>query len=135
MMNIDLGLLFLRIATGGLMFFHGLAKLLHGHEGIKNALIKHNLPEFLWIGVPISEFIAPILIILGVLTRISSLLIAFVMLFAIYLVIGVDNAFSFGPNGGLNSELNLYFILGGLALFFTGPGKYVVSKTRNNWLK
>jgi|SRR5690606_9694248 len=134
-MNIDFGLLLLRIATGGLMFFHGLAKLLHGHEGIKNALVKHNLPEFLWIGVPISEFIAPLLIILGVFTRISSLLITLVMLFAIYLVIGFDNAFSLGPNGGLKSELNLFFIFAGLTLFFTGPGKYTVTKTRNNWLK
>ncbi len=31
-LNPDLGILLLRIATGGLMVFHGVGKLIEGHE-------------------------------------------------------------------------------------------------------
>lgn len=116
------------------MLFHGVAKLIHGHEHIKGILAEKGLPQFLWLGVPLLEAVAPILLVLGVFTRLSGLGIAFVMLCAIILAHPTD-AFTITEYGGLYAELNLMFLLGGLTLFFTGGGKYALYKPQNEWLK
>lgn len=126
-LNSDLGKLLLRVSIGGLMVFHGISKLYHGHDFIKGMLTSKNLPEYLWLGVPLGEVFAPICILLGVFTRISSLLVAFTMLMTFYLVHGMDG-FSLSQTGGLKVELNLFYLLTSLALFFLGPGKYSVYK-------
>lgn len=126
-LNSDLGKLLLRVSIGGLMVFHGISKLYHGHDFIKGMLTSKNLPEYLWLGVPLGEVFAPICILLGVFTRISSLLVAFTMLMTFYLVHGVEG-FSLSQTGGLKVELNLFYLLTSLALFFLGSGKYSVYK-------
>ncbi|QYN51817.1 DoxX family protein [Apibacter sp. ESL0404] len=126
-MNSDLGKLLLRVSIGGLMVFHGISKLYHGHDFIKGMLTSKNLPEYLWLGVPLGEVFAPICILLGIFTRISSLLVAFTMLMTFYLVHGMEG-FSLSQTGGLKVELNLFYLLTSLALFFLGSGKYSVYK-------
>ena len=126
-LNSDLGKLLLRVSIGGLMVFHGISKLYHGHDLIKGMLTSKNLPEYLWLGVPLGEVFAPICILLGVFTRISSLLVAFTMLMTFYLVHGMEG-FSLSQTGGLKVELNLFYLLTSLALFFLGSGKYSVYK-------
>lgn len=126
-LNSDLGKLLLRVSIGGLMVFHGISKLYHGHDFIKGMLTSKNLPEYLWLGVPLGEVFAPICMLLGVFTRISSLLVAFTMLMTFYLVHGMEG-FSLSQTGGLKVELNLFYLLTSLALFFLGSGKYSVYK-------
>lgn len=126
-LNSDLGKLLLRVSIGGLMVFHGISKLYHGHDFIKGMLTSKNLPEYLWLGVPLGEVFAPICILLGFFTRISSLLVAFTMLMTFYLVHGMEG-FSLSQTGGLKVELNLFYLLTSLALFFLGSGKYSVYK-------
>lgn len=126
-LNPDLGILLLRIATGGLMLFHGVSKLIHGHDFIKESIVENGLPAFLWVGVPICEVLAPLLLILGVFSRISGLLIAIVMIFSLYLAHGMES-FTISEHGGVSSELNFLYMFAGLALFFTGGGKYSLNK-------
>ena len=57
--NTDLGLLILRIAVGGLMLQHGIAKL-NGVSNIKGMLFATGLPAFSAYGVYITEIVAPI---------------------------------------------------------------------------
>lgn len=130
----DFSKLILRLGIGGLMIFHGIHKLLHGHDFIQSSLHNKGLPEFLWVGVPISEVIAPIAIILGLFTRIASLLIVLVMLFSLFLAFGAET-FTLTPHGGLKGELNLFYIFAGTALFFAGSGKYSVYRGNNIWLQ
>ncbi|HUH50942.1 MAG TPA: DoxX family protein [Flavobacterium sp.] len=125
--KIDLGKLLLRIGVGGLMLFHGIAKLMHGFQGIKDLLIAKGLPEFLWIGALLGEVFAPICILLGVMTRFSSVLVAITMVFAMYLVYGTT-ALSLGKNGIPVAELNLLFFLASLALACIGGGRYALYK-------
>ena len=132
-LNDDLGKLLVRIPTGGLMLFHGIHKLIDGHDFIKSALAEKRLPEILWVGVPVAEVVAPILLILGVFGRISALLISTVMIFALYLAHGVSS-FMLNEYGGLEAEYNIYFILVGLGIFFAGTGKYSIYKPENKWL-
>lgn len=128
----DTGKLLLRLAVGGLMFFHGVSKLTHGVEGVKGLLSANNLPGFLAYGLYIAEVIAPILIILGFWTRIAALVIAFEMIMAIALAFKAK-IFTVNPFGGWAIELEAFFLLCSLALFFIGSGRYSVTGGRGRW--
>ena|SRR5690606_25004858 len=129
----DLGKLVLRIGVGGLLLFHGVYKLLHGFEGIRSLLAANNLPDWLWIGVPLAEVIAPICILLGFFTRISSLFVVIMMIFSIYLAFGMSG-FRLGEHGAPIIELNLLYLASALALFFVGAGKYALYKRETGLL-
>lgn len=131
--NADLGKLLVRISVGGLMIFHGISKLIHGHDFIRMMLEEKGLPTFLWLGVPIGEVIAPLCIILGIFTRISSLLIAFTMIMTIYLVHQMT-IFNITDTGGLAGEINFFYLITSLAIFFLGSGKYSIYRGNNSVL-
>lgn len=129
----NLGKLILRLGVGGLMLFHGVYKMLHGFEGIKNMLISNKLPEWLWIGVPIGEVIAPLCLILGIFTRVSALLVAVTMVFSIYLAFGMTG-FRLGEHGAPVIELNLLYLFSALSIFFLGAGQYALYKRETGLL-
>lgn len=130
----DLGILLIRVATGVLLLLHGIAKLQHGHGFVREMLAEKGLPQILWLGVPLGECLAPVLLILGVCTRFSGMFVALVMLAALILAHG-SSTFTIGETGGLEGELALLFLFSGMALFFTGGGKYVLLRPQNHWLK
>jgi len=121
--NADLGKLIIRLTLGGLMLFHGIAKLLNGIGFIEGELASHGLPTFLAYGVYVGEIIAPLMVILGYQTRIGALLIIFNMLFAIILVHG-NELLSLGRGGGWALELQGFFLFTAVAVIFLGPGRY-----------
>ncbi|MEM8058525.1 DoxX family protein [Morganella morganii subsp. sibonii] len=123
----DAGKLLLRLAVGGLMLFHGIGKLLIGAAGIKGLLASFGLPEFIAYGTYFGEIVAPVFIILGILTRPSALLVSFTMVVA-WLMIGVSKTFTLDPTGAWAIESLMYFFISGIALAFIGPGKYSVMK-------
>lgn len=123
--NTDLGLLVLRVAVGLLMLLHGIAKI--GNTGfIEGMLAEKGLPEFMAYGVYITEVIAPLLILIGLRTRLAAAAYALGVLFIIGLV-HADQIFSLTKNGGWELELVGLYLLGSVALFFTGGGKLAVS--------
>lgn len=126
----DVGKFILRVGVGGLMVFHGIHKLIHGHDFIVRQLEINSLPSFLWIGVPVAEIIAPLLLIFGVATRISSFLIAFTMLMTFFLVLGTTGLGLNPATGGLKGELNLLFLVASVAILFIGPGKIRINKQK-----
>lgn len=131
--KLDLGKLLLRLGVGGLMLFHGIHKMINGFQGIKDLLSANNLPEILWLGVPIGEILAPLCILIGVFTRISALLVAITMFFSIYLAHAAE-VFQLGQSGAPVIELNLLYLLGALALFFIGAGRYALYKREVGFL-
>lgn len=128
--NINLGLLILRIAIGGLMLLHGIAKIGHT-DFIGGMLAEKGLPSFLSYGVYITEIITPLLIIIGFRTRLSAAVYVLGALFALFLVHSAQ-LFLLNQNGGWELELLGLYIAGGLTLFFTGGGKIALS-SRNQW--
>ena len=128
--NTDLGLLILRVTIGGLMLFHGVAKL-SNLNGVKNMLMQAGLPELLAYGVYVTELIAPLLILIGFRVRLATVAFFFGMLTALSLAHSND-IFSISKSGGLAIELVLLFAFGAVALFFTGAGKYAVS-SNHQW--
>lgn len=111
-----IGKLLTRLGVGGLMLFHGVHKLIHGHEFIQTKLTEAGLPAFLSWGVPVGEVVAPILIMIGLATRTSALIVAFTMVMSIYLVFA-SQLFTLNQVGGWVAELNALFLLASLAIF------------------
>ncbi|WP_158963043.1 DoxX family protein [Myroides fluvii] len=129
----DLGKFILRLGVGGLMIFHGIHKIIHGHDMIMEQLAAKGFPTWLWLGVPVGEIIAPILLIVGAFTRLSSVLIAFTMVMSMVLVKGGGSFALSATTGGLGAELNLLYLTGALAIAMIGPGSFRLYKGRKGW--
>lgn len=127
----DLGLLLLRIILSVTMLFYGINKLIHGADFIRDSLLDSGLPGFLYYGVFVGEIIAPILILVGYRTRLISLIFAFNMLCALVMM-RMGDFFSLNSNGGWSIDLLMIYLLGGLVLYFTGPGKFALS-VKKTW--
>lgn len=122
--NDAFGKLILRLAVGGLMLFHGVAKLLNpgSLDWIGGMLQGYGLPSFLAYGVLIGEVLAPIMAILGWQSRLAGLLMAGNMLVA-FLLVHTGEVFMLNDNGGWQLELQGMFFLSALALVFLGSGR------------
>ena len=82
----DLGKLILRLTLGILLLFHGINKVINGVGFIQGMITSHGLPGWLAYGVYLGEVLAPVLLILGVLTRLGGLLVVGNMIIAFTLV-------------------------------------------------
>lgn len=123
-LNADTGRLILRVCVGGLMLFHGVAKILHPEslDFIAGMLNGYGLPTFLAYGVYIGEVLAPLMVIAGYQARVGGLLIAVNMLFALFLAHSGD-FFSLSEHGGSAVELQLFYLLTAVAVVFLGSGR------------
>jgi putative oxidoreductase len=128
----DLGKLILRLALGILILLHGLAKLDGGVGWIAGALGAHGLPGFIAYGAYIGEVLAPVLLILGLWTRVGGLLIAVNLAFAIGLV-HMNGLFTLGKSGGWSLELEGIYLLGGIAVALLGAGAYSLGGRNGRW--
>ena len=128
----DWGRLLLRLAIGGLLIFHGIAKLKNGIGWMAGPLSGLGLPAFVGYGVYVGEVIAPIFILLGKWARIAGLVASFNMLAAIVIALR-NRVFTLNTGGGWAIELELLFMLGGVTIFLLGSGKYSVSRGNGAW--
>ena len=128
----DWGKLLLRLAVGGLLLFHGVAKLKNGVGWMAGPLSGLGLPAFVAYGAYVGEVVAPIFVMLGKWARIAGLVIAFNMVSAIIIALR-DKMFTLNMGGGWAIELELLFLLGGLVIFLLGSGKYSISKGNGPW--
>lgn len=130
----DLGKLVLRLNIGGLMLLHGISKI-QNFEGtlqwLSGVMASLSLPTFMAYGVFLGEVIAPVLLILGILPRLSSLAIIATMAMAILSHTTGENAtplFSLGGYGGWSFELQGLYLFGALAILIMGSGKISLYK-------
>ncbi|MGY5957657.1 putative oxidoreductase [Kosakonia sp. BK9b] len=122
----DFGKLLLRLLVGGLMLFHGLHKLIGGIDGIAGMLAAKGIPGFVAYGVLVGEVLCPILLILGVFTRPSALVLAFTMVVA-WLLVGIGKTGTLDATGAWAIESIVYFFIGALVVAFIGAGRYSVA--------
>ncbi len=117
----NFGRLILRVGISGLMLFHGIPKLMN--------LLQGNLdfPDPIGLGSTITlilavlgEAVAPILIIIGLKTRISAVVAAITMAVAAFIVHADD------PFG--TKEKALLFLVGFVAIALLGAGKFSVDR-------
>lgn len=128
----DFGLLILRVGIGVMFVLHGIPKLLGGPEGWEG-LAQFGLPflpeGFISIAFGFAamatELGGGLLLALGKYNRIVCAALAATMLVALSTKIGdVTSYKDFAKTAGWPLELLIVFV----ALFFTGPGRYVIGK-------
>jgi putative oxidoreductase len=125
--NEDFGKLILRLMVGGLMLFHGIAKITGGIGFITAQVTQAGFPEFLAYGVYVGEIVAPILLILGLKTKLSATVIAFTMVVAIYLVHPNDLLLT-TKTGAWAIELQMFYLLSCISIIFLGAGRFSFDK-------
>ncbi len=130
--NDHLAKLILRVTCAGLLIMHGSNSLIHGIQHIKEMVRNAGLPEFISYGNLVGEFFAPLFMIVGYKTRIAALLVAFNMLLSI-LIAHTDIMFMRNDFGGWMIELNIFYMMTAIAVFFAGAGKYSVSRGVGRW--
>ncbi len=124
----DLGLLLLRLTLGVLMLFHGIHKLIAGVGFIGGMLAGIGLPEWIAYGSLLGEVVASVMLILGLWTRAAAVVFAGNMAVAI-LMAHLGQLFSVDPmTGGWMPELPMLYLMGAVVLFFTGGGRYALTK-------
>jgi putative oxidoreductase len=128
----DWGKLLLRVTIGALLLLHGIAKVRNGVGWMAGPLSALGLPAFVAYGAYVGEVVAPLFIIAGKFARIAGLVIAFNMLNAIVIARRGDVA-SLNQGGGWAIELEMLFLLGGVAIFLLGSGRYAVSRGVGSW--
>lgn len=121
----DAALLVLRLVLGLLVLAHGVSKLPPPPTEVAAALVKLNLPSVLAYGVYLGEVVAPILLIVGVWTRLAALLMVVNMVAAVLLV-HLPNLLQMHPQGGYALELQAMYLFTALALVLLGAGRYSV---------
>lgn len=119
--NYQTGLLVLRVGLSGLMLTHGIPKLLKMLEG------NFDFPNPLGIGegltfilAVVAEVLCPILIILGLKTRLATIPIIITMGVAAFIVHAAD------PIGTM--EKALLYLVGFIAIALMGGGKYTIKQ-------
>jgi putative oxidoreductase len=121
----NFGLLVLRLWIGLMMLVH------HGVDKLRNFNdIAPNFPDPLGIGhnaslalAVFAEFFASLLLIFGLVTRWSALVLAIDMMVAF---IGVHKG---ALNGQHSGELAFMYLMGYITLLLAGPGRFSVDKT------
>lgn len=121
----DFALLLLRLGVGIIFIVSGWGKLT-GIEGVTGFFGNIGVPMpfiMAWV-VALVEFFGGIMVLLGAYAKIPYLLLAIIMVVAIFLV-KLDQGFS-------ASRLELMLLLSSLALFFMGSGNYSVDHKMAN---
>jgi len=123
--GVDAALLILRVVLGVLVLLHGLSKLPPPPEFLITSLTQAGLPGFIAYGVYLGEIVGPILIIIGIWTRVGAVLIAANMVVAV-LMAHAGDLFHLNKQGGYALELQAMFLFTAVALALTGAGRYSV---------
>jgi putative oxidoreductase len=129
----DIGKLVLRLTLGGLLLLHGFHKILNGIEPIRAMLANYHLPEFLAYGVYLGEVAAPVLIILGIFTRIGALFVVVDVIVAIVLARMPELFKVYVQTGGYALESEAFFLFTAVALALLGGGRYSLADGHERW--
>lgn len=128
----DLGKLILRASLAIFMLFHGYAKITGGVGFITGLVTGAGLPAAVAYLVYVGEVIAPLLVLFGIWTRASALVIAGNMLVAILLVHTAE-LFQLNQTGGWALELQGFFLFSAIAVALIGAGRYSVQGINGRW--
>jgi len=112
----DLSNLGIRLVVGVIFLVHGLGKL--ENPGFGGFLDSLGIPMGLMIPIILAESVCGVMLIIGVLNRISASILSIIMLGAIFHVKKVGNLLG---QGGY--ELDLILLAANLSIITMGPGK------------
>ena len=105
----------LRSAIGSIFIIHGMSKFNEGFGGFLSSI---GIPVEMQIPIALAELIPGILLIIGILSRLSASLLVIIMLGAVFVVKGAQ---SLTGDGGV--ELDLILLASALVIMVAGPGR------------
>ena len=117
----DVVFLGLRLTVGVIFIIHGYGKF--GNDGFVSWISSIGIPGELSIIIALAEVIPGILLIIGILNRISASIISMVMLGAIFHVKGAQSI-----TGDKGIELDLILLAVALVIIVAGPGRISLSQ-------
>jgi putative oxidoreductase len=112
-----LGLLLLRVALGVIFFSHGYPKLAHSGAGMQGFFVQHGMPGYFVYISGVMEVFGAALLVLGLFTRVTALLLAIEMGVAIWKVHSAGGYLAIH-----NYEFPLAMLAGCFALATVGAG-------------
>lgn len=121
----NLGLLILRVSLGlSMLLLHGYDKLIHFSEKAGKFPALFGMPSNVNLGLAVfAEFFCSILLVVGFLTRFAALMLSITMAVAFFM------AHKGALSGAASGELAMVYLIGFLALLFTGPGRLALDKS------
>ncbi|MDB5963303.1 MAG: GntR family transcriptional regulator [Massilia sp.] len=119
----DAGKLVLRAVLAAMLLFHGISKLQHGIGFVADVLAKAGLPAVFGYAVYVGEVIAPLLMLIGLFTRVAALIVAINMIVALSLV-HTSQFFTLNDTGGWALELQAMYFFTAVAVALLGAGRY-----------
>jgi putative oxidoreductase len=128
----DVAKLLLRIMLGGLILLHGISKIRGGPGFILDIVDKAGLPAPFGYLVYVGEVLAPILVIVGLWTRLAALVIAINMIVAVLLV-HLGQVFTLNETGGWALELQGLYLVVAIAVALCGAGRYSIGGNFGRW--
>ena len=115
----DIAFCGLRIAVGTIFIAHGIPKFDPGFSGFLGSI---GMPPEAQIPIALLEIVGGIVLIVGVLSRISASMLSMNMLGAIFVVKGVESL-----TGQRGYELDLILLAVCLVIIVAGPGRVSIS--------
>ena len=128
----DAGKLVLRLVLGILILLHGIAKLSGGFAFVAGVTAKAGLPGAFAYAVYLGEIVGPVLVILGLWTRLGALIIVVNMLVAVGLV-HTSQLVGLNQQGGYGLELQAMYLFGALAVALLGAGRFSLGGIDGRW--
>ena len=116
----DIVMMGIRVSVGVVFIVHGMGKF---NPGFAFALENWGIPAAMQIPIALAEVVPGILLIIGILTRISSGLLSIIMLGAIFLVKGAQVFAGDGPS----TEFDIVLLAAALLIVIMGPGRISLS--------
>jgi putative oxidoreductase len=116
----DITHLGLRLAVGVIFLVHGIGKI--ANPGFSGFLGSLGLPAEMVMPIALAESIGGILLIIGVLNRISASILSIIMLGAIFHVKKAENL-----TGQGSYELDLILLASNLCIITMGPGRISIA--------
>ncbi|WP_453989723.1 DoxX family protein [Bacillus nitroreducens] len=122
----EVGSFIIRVVLGIIFFMHGLDKFKGGVENTAGWFESIGLPVFLAYGVAVVELAGGIMLVLGLFSRIVSILFAIVMIGAI---VKVKLAIGFFGNGQMAGyEMDLAFLAMAIMIAITGSKAFALDQ-------
>lgn len=128
----DAGKFVLRLVLSILLLFHGVSKIFSGPGHIVGMVAKAGMPEAFGYLVYVGEVVAPLLVLLGLWTRLGALLIAGNMIVAVFLA-HRGELFTMTKTGGWALELQAFYFGVAVAIVLLGAGRYSVGGAGGRW--
>ena len=128
----DIGKLILRVSLGVLVLLHGIGKLISGPVFVLKIVSAAGLPMAFGYLVYVGEVIAPVLLIVGLWSRLAALIIAADIAVAIVLVMP-GQMFALADTGGWAIELEGIYVFAAIAVALLGAGRYSIGGVHGRW--